>query len=337
MKLSIGLATTALTALIAAKPALATIPAPQTTIADVATVKLNSTFQTWSMANSHHASTEQNWRLRRAQFKLSGQIGEPSRYFLMVDLARLITLPGAKPAPRSSVLQDVAAAYSFAPGWEVTAGQFKTPTTAEGLDSSADLALPERSLIGRTFGNRREIGAKLGYKAALWNASAMLATAQTLSSDTFGTLDDLHGRVEYTPTKIASVGAFATLSDFEYEARGRWGVNARARVAKSDLRAEYAQGRDGAVQTRGATAEAGYWITENFEPVARIETFETSSSPNYTGTAETIGVNYLFRDFNTKLQVAGTAMQHMAAPQGSPVLSKDAANQMVTVALQATL
>lgn len=291
--------------------------------------RVNFLMQGWATSNEQNSEKDQPYRLRRAEIKLNGTIAEQGKYVLMVDPAKLITAPGAKPAPRSAILQDVFLGYGFASGFELLLGQFKTPTTAEGLDSSGKLLLPERSLVGRTFGDRRELGVQFGYKAEAWNLAAMLSGGESLSSNQQNEFDNLHLRAEARPIKDLSLGSFVTLGDFDYSRRGRWGLNAREGIGKAEFRAEYAQGRDGAVHSRGFTTEAGYRLTESFQSVARFETFNL-------GKAETIGMNFLIPAHHTQMQLAGTVMQNMAAPTGTPSYSKGANNKLLTFALQTT-
>jgi len=80
------------------------------------------------------------------------------RYFLMIDPAKLVPAPGGPNIAAKNMVQDFGLSYAIVPELELTVGQFKAPTTAEGLDSSGDLSLPERPLVGRTFGDKREMG-----------------------------------------------------------------------------------------------------------------------------------------------------------------------------------
>lgn len=300
--------------------------------------KFNALVQGWSVANETTTAQDQNLRLRRAEIKVSGSITSTPRYFMMVDPAKLIVAPGAKPVAAANMIQDFGLGYAIAPGLEVTVGQFKAPTTAEGLDSSADLPLPERSLMGRTMGDKREMGVKLGYKTTFWNAAAMVSSGRYLTSAGEGMFNDLDLRYELTPVRQASFGTFLVLGNhFNYDRKGRWGANARYEIGHAVLRAEYAQAKDGATHSRGFTTEAGYWINDNLEPVLRFETFSPSQNAVSAGRAETLGVNYYIRSYFAKLQVAASAMQNMAAVNGTPSFAKGANNKEITVALQVAI
>jgi hypothetical protein len=298
--------------------------------------KLTGYVQLWGVSNQVETPADQGFRLRRAEIKLNGSIANAPKYFLMVDPAKLIRPPGAAQAPRSSALfQDFGLSYAFVPGLELTAGQFKIPTMAEGLDSSGELLLPERSLAGRTFGDKRELGARLSYRSDRWNAASMLSMARPISVDGSSNLQDLHSRVELTPAKEWGVGAFLTLNRGSYEQKGRYGLNARYGDSRFIGRAELAQGRDRGVQSRGLNLEAGYFITESLQPVARFETFQPNQSTVTTARAETLGLNYLIARQAAKVQVAGSFLQEMVAGNGTPVYAKGRTDQVLTVAFQA--
>ena len=302
------------------------------------TVKPNVLLQAWTLGNENDSSKNQTLRLRRAELKISGKIADAPSYFFMIDPAKLIPPPGAPNIAAKNMFQDFGLSYAIVPEFEVTVGQFKAPTTAEGLDSSGNLPLPERSLVGRTFGDRREMGIRAAYKAEKWNAATMLSAGRAVSATGEGMANDLHTRIEATPIEGLGVGTFLTLGGgIDYTAKGRFGLNGRYRLGDADLRAEYARASDKGVDSEGMTTEAGYFVTENFEPVMRYEVFRPNPGFASMAKAETIGVSYFLRDYNSKIQLAGTAMQNMAAPNGSPAATNGVNNKLVTLALQASL
>lgn len=247
-----------------------------------------------------------------SEIKASGSVVNSTKYTVMIDPARLIPPSRGKNIPAKMMLQDFSLSTEVVPGLEISAGQMKAPMTAEGMDSSSSLILPERSLVGR----------------AIYNTGT-------------GMFNDLHTRVELSPIKDLSYGTFVTVGNgFNYSKKGRWGLNARYNFGDTVLRAEYAHGKDGAIQSQGLTTEVGYWITPNLQPVVRYERF----SPNQVATtqttlaqAETIGVNYLLPEYNSKVQISGSALQNLADPTGTPTLSRGVHNAEVTLSLQSSI
>lgn len=310
----------------------------QFSLGELATAKVNLLIQGWSIQNENDSPNNQNFRLRRTEIKLSGAIANAPKYFFMIDPSKLIPLPNGKPIAANNMIQDVGIGYGFAPGFEITVGQFKAPTTAEGLDSSSDLQLPERSLVGRTIGDKREMGVKLTYKQTFWNATAMVSSGRYLTAAAEGMFNDIDTRIEFTPNKQTSFGTFLVMgAGFDYNRKGRWGANARYHWGNAELRAEYAQAKDKTTHSHGTTLETGYWINDNLEPVARYETYTPAQSAKNSGRAETLGVNYYFRNYFAKLQLAASALQNMSAATGSPTYSNGTDTKEVTLALQVAI
>jgi len=328
---------------VAASFAQAAVETPMVQMSETSTARLNGLFQAWINGEQSPTPRDQPYRLRRAEMKLTMAYKDTNKIFFMVDPARLIPAPGASPMPANVMLQDLGVSTAPLAGLEVMAGQIKIPTTAEGMDSSSELPLPERSVIGRVFGDRRELGVRANFRQALWNASTMISSGTALNFPTAPTpaLNWINA-AEWTPVREVGIGGFVFLSNangnFGYDQRGRWGLHARYRPGNADLRAEYAQGKDGAVQSAGMTTEAGYWFTPAFEAVARFEAYSPNerffSNP---GKAETLGVSYLLRDYNTKLQLAASALQNMSAANGSPGFAAGAEFQLVTFAVQTSI
>ncbi|MBI3556629.1 MAG: hypothetical protein HY074_10235 [Deltaproteobacteria bacterium] len=304
---------------------------------DVANVKFNALLQGWSVANQNTTPkvANENWRLRRTELKLSGSALNAPKYFIMVDPAKLVLTQSSKTYTTTQMVQDFGLSYILVPGLELTAGQFKIPTTAEGLDSSAELPLPERSLVGRQFGDKREMGVKVGYKAGIFSVVSMVSSGRNVHTNGTGMFHDLDSRVEVSPVKDLSFGTFLVAgSDFDYSKKGRWGLNGRYRVGNAVARVEYSAGKDGGVQSHGVTAEAGYWLTEDLQTIARYDTFSPNQAFVGQGQAESLGVNYLLKTYRSKLQMAASALQNMSAVNGSPAIAKGANNQELTLVLQ---
>ena len=63
----------------------------------------------------------------------------------------------------TSILQDVQLTYmtDYA---DISIGQFKIPVSLEGAGSASKLLFPERALISRAFGDKRDLGLKVEKK-----------------------------------------------------------------------------------------------------------------------------------------------------------------------------
>ena len=177
-------------------------------------------------------------------------------------------------APSSAVadmFQDYYLTF-LVPYVDISIGQFKIPVSWEGYNSSGHLIFPERFLIARQWGDKRDLGIRLahrfdyfGYSAGVFNGSGQNAFETNNSKD-------LALRLEAYPIEgltIAGV-AYATVGDrsqagtkdrYEGDVRfERWGFLFQAEYIAARRRRER--------QSPGPTAyAAGY-------------TFETPSSPS---------------------------------------------------------
>jgi hypothetical protein len=96
---------------------------------------------------------ENGFSIRRFELKVNGKIVDNVEYETMIDPA--INTSATNP----TILQDAAIRVTLLPGLEVKMGQFKNLQTYEGLVSSSELLLVERSQMGRVFGDKRDRGA----------------------------------------------------------------------------------------------------------------------------------------------------------------------------------
>ncbi|HEY3449657.1 MAG TPA: porin [Myxococcales bacterium] len=133
------------------------------------------------------------FRFRRAEMGLTGELLdgklaykatiEPARLLEFVDKTLKVsgtpnaTVVAKQPQQSSSILNDLLATYLFT-AVDITAGQFRVPVSWEGYNSSARLLFPERALVTRIYGDRRDIGLRLaktfkhfGYGVFLFNGA----------------------------------------------------------------------------------------------------------------------------------------------------------------------
>jgi phosphate-selective porin len=108
------------------------------------------------------------FRLRRAEMSYDGSVAKIVKYRAMIDPTIIQNGPitGAVSGDQGhetdtvtvkDILQDAWVGV-MVPFHEVRLGQFKIPLTMEGFGSSGKLDFAERSLMGRTFGDQRDIG-----------------------------------------------------------------------------------------------------------------------------------------------------------------------------------
>lgn len=296
-------------------------------------IKMNALLQAWTLEDtSARVAAHVNFRLRRAELKLSGSPVENTRYFLMVDPAKSInTAAGAD----GKILQDLGVGFTIVRGLEVVAGQFKTLTTADGLESASNLLFPERSLVGRTFGDRREPGLMLTYTGQNFKAGAMVSNGQGPNADATADSKDLSLRTDVTVAPGVSVGAFGLFGDFEYNRKGRWGINSRFSPSEvATVALEFAMGRTNGINNYGVVGDVGYFVTPELQPVARYEVVRPDSNSGTVAQQASLGVNYVLLKNTAKIQTAYSYLQNLAGNNGTPIVAVGSFGHLVTVAFQ---
>lgn len=289
------------------------------------TLKVGGLFQGWALWDGND---NDRFRIRRTELKFSGDIlgDEQFKYTIMIDPSQV-----QEDNTRRSVLQDAFFTIDhlpFLPHHKIDLGQYKLPLLEEGLRSSAKLDFAERSFIGRTFGDQRDIGAMvtgdwpaLTYQAGIFNGSGQ---NQADANDQ----KDLAARLVLRPFKaLESVTDLPELGQLEVGAAGylrpdrgatrekkRVGYEARYDYDRLSLKAEYAfgQGTAGSNATaenstlaNGWYAQAGYFLVpEKLQLAARVDHFDPNEQvAEDRETDFTLGLNYLIAKHNAKAQL----------------------------------
>ena len=308
------------------------------------------------------------FRVRRAELSVRGDIlpGWIS-YKVMIDPARSVSFgtatydvqnqdpPPTDPAnpeqvtvrAPSSAVADMFQDYYLTflvPYVDISIGQFKIPVSWEGYNSSGHLIFPERFLIARQWGDKRDLGIRLahrfdyfGYSAGVFNGSGQNAFETNNSKD-------LALRLEAYPIEgltIAGV-AYATVGDrsqagtkdrYEGDVRfERWGFLFQAEyIAARDV------GANGTVAwAHGFYAAAGYTFEDIIQPVVRFGWYDpdmdrhTDTDPaTAAGHADEFwqldgGLNWYIQGWEALLQLSYSRFQY----------DDRTANNQVTLAAQ---
>jgi hypothetical protein len=303
-------------------------------------IKWGALAQPWLVNDTTVTSAKPNFRLRRAEMKLSAQLTESVKFFIMADPAKALsttsttvvtattpavtttTVSGINASGDNRILQDLGVTVIPIENLEVTLGQFKTPTVQEGLDSSSELPLPERSIGARTLGDRREPGGMISYKYAALKTSLMLSNGTGTNVDDTNNNKDITLRLDYEIMPELKVGGFTQAANFSYGDRARHGLNIRWTDDTLLARAEwmYQSSGNNSVKANGFTVDGGYTF-DKWQPVARFEYYRPNTSVDLTGQAFTLGMNYLFKGHKAKIQAAYSYLMDMTGPNGTPVVA----------------
>jgi|GEM_PF-5668886 len=268
--------------------------------------KVSGLLQAWTV-NDTTATATLNFLLRRAELKFSGNLTDGVRYFMMVDAAKSTSLT-------DKILQDLGVGIKLMDGLELVAGQFKTQTTAEGLDSSAELWFPERSLQARTFGDIRQPGLLLKFDQDAFKIGLMVSNGATPNVSDTNAKKDVTARIDWKAHDLVKVGAFTRAANYALDPTNGFGFNTRVKpIDKFELRADLAFAKASAVKTTGYTIDFGYQWDEKCMPVLRYDSFKANNVANATR-AYIIGLNHNLGATNSKVEVAYGITDNVNAP-----------------------
>ncbi len=293
------------------------------------TAKLGLLLQSWAYDDTTAPTTKFNFRMRRAEIKLTGTLNENVRWFVMADPAKTLSAAGD-----NKILQDLGVAYALSPSLEFVLGQVKIPTTAEGYESSSELLFAERSYVARLYGDRRESGALLTWKESIFRVNAMISSGQKSNIDDTNDKKDLSVRAEVLPNDAMKFGVFTQAGDYSYGMKSRYGANFRLNFGDLLVKGEGVVARDNGIGAHGWAIDSGYAFNEHFQPAVRYETFE---STGLTPHAVTVGLNYLELKNNAKVQLAYVALSDMLGTSGTYVPNAGTKGSLFTLVFQAAL
>lgn len=286
----------------------------------VGKAKLSLLLQNWLIVDETNQQDKSNFRLRRAEIKLSGSVQEGSSWVVMIDPAKSLKVGGIVATNDNKILQDFILNYNLLDNLELSVGQFKIPTTAEGLVSSSNLILPERSLVGRTYGDKRDLGIRATWKKDKLKLALMASHGNKANTDDANSSKDLYLRGEYSPHGKLTLGSFFGVVDTHFNKK-KWGVNLFWDNNPETFHFEYGNEESsqttGVKKTNGYMFELGHFINPEYQAVLRYERLLFSRTTDIDSSATTIGLNYFLKDPNSKIQFATIFLNNMLAANGS--------------------
>jgi hypothetical protein len=349
----------------ATEPAKEGAPPDKLTISKTGFFQPSLNLQVWAVAEHlGSARTDDNaWqssmRVRRAEVKFKGEIiPKKIGYTIMLDPARLLDFkststdvkdadgatvgtvpvvgpPGAQngstiiTGASSSILQDVQLTYmtDFA---DVSIGQFKIPVSLEGMGSATKLYFPERSLVSRRYGDRRDIGIKIEKKFDHFSYFLGAYNGEGQNNLDSNDQKDLALRLEVYPIKEFTLAAAGYVSVGDRDL-----VNTKDRIEADIkfekygflLQGEYIRAWDvigtaashRRIGGHGFYALAGYTFFDTLQPVVRIGAVDPEIGADERGSIDVkavaptdemvayeLGVNYYLKQHDAKLQLAAS-------------------------------
>ncbi|MBK8811537.1 MAG: hypothetical protein IPN69_12505 [Acidobacteria bacterium] len=275
------------------------------------------------------------FRLRRAEFKFTGEIIPKVRWTVMFDLAKALSLNTTTRSisgstvigsvnvnQASRIFQEAFITLSYLKRANVSFGQYKIPLSQEGLQSSSTLDTVERALFlsdrsrGGGFGDVRELGIMafgplnkdLDYSIGVFNG-----LGESQNDVDQNERKALVGRLIYKPSfikglQIGGSGAYGNGGRTSNPRRDRLGAELVYEREKLKLKSEFMGGVDGEVHRRGFYAHLGYRIIPKLEGIFRFDTFDPDTrredaSATVAERDYIFGMNYYFKGNNFKLQL----------------------------------
>ena len=252
-----------------------------------------------------------DFRLRRAEIKLSGKVTPAWGYEVMIDPTKS---PSVTAGADGKVIQDLGITFLGLKGHEFTLGQKKIAITEEGLRSSSEIDFIERARITRIIGDQRQAG--FFYKGEYGHMFAAQASITNgLPSNVAGTSDRMFYAARFDVKPMAGMVAgvsggtgnqgAAALTRDRLGAHFRWDGTENLPLM---LRAEYGKATDG--QTNGTEIDRdGYYVSglytfaKQFRLGARYEMYDQNADvDNDELSIITAGFHYMIKGKNINLK-----------------------------------
>lgn len=296
-------------------------------------IKFNGLLQGWYAAGN--SGIRNTFRIRRSELKFSGKITPWAGWTVMIDPSKALTLnnsytvvDGSKVVSDTSVnqasrmLQDAFITFDYRRNVRVNIGQFKTPLSMEGLQSSAALDTVERALFasdrarGGTYGDVRDLGvmihgpltSSIDYQLGLFNGSGENQNDLDKNNQ-----KAVAGRLVARPRflrglQIGGSGVWGNGSGPGHPRRDRLGAELLFKRDAFLVKSELMTGKDSDLNRLGYYAHVGYRLTPRMEAIFRVDRWDpdTRLETDSTNIAEqdfVTGINYYVTENNVKFQV----------------------------------
>jgi hypothetical protein len=230
----------------------------------------------------------------------------------------------------TSILQDVQLTYMTEYA-DFSVGQFKIPVSLEGYGSASKLYFPERALVSRLFGDKRDLGFKIEKKFDKFGYLFGVYNGQGQNNLDGNDQKDLALRLEAYPVKDVTVAVVGYTSVGDNDLVGtKRRIEGDVKVEKSGvlLQAEAIRGWDRTAlgkdmqEGQGFYVLLGYTLFDKLQPMVRIgsvdpEVGKDEHALKFTGDAKTVapndeitayefGVNYYLKQHDAKVQLTGS-------------------------------
>jgi phosphate-selective porin len=249
---------------------------------------------------------ENNFQVKRARGKFSGNASQNVRYSLLFDFID---------DSKGSNLADAYVDIKCLPKSTVRIGQFKTPFSMEYLTSSTKLDTIELAQVVSKLSSKRDIGIQfsgdisesLGYAVGVFNGTGSNAAEINKRKDIIA-----RGIIKPVKGLLLGVSHYEGKSGAEDEdkTKRRTGVQLAFADEPLSVKGEFIFGKDGEASAYGWYAQAGYMLPvfvgktqQKLQTIAKYDSYDPDSDKEEDRTDTlTVGLNW-FAMKNIKLQL----------------------------------
>ncbi|EQB64277.1 MAG: Porin type major outer membrane protein [candidate division Zixibacteria bacterium RBG-1] len=230
---------------------------------------------------------------KRGEIRLEGSLNEENlRWGIMLDPIGL----------SNKITQDAYISLEYIPFFNIKMGQFKYPQNLDGRTSNAKLIMIERSILGRTFGTKRDLGIEFSYNHKYFEYALGLVNGSGQNNPENNDKKDWVARVLAKPVPYISLGGSI------YRGRQPSGITQRtAAEVKFNyknfiLQSEYQVGKDSSLERWGVYLQASYQVGNIVQPCLRGEIWEPGKN-NLKDKKSIIagGINFFLKGESTKI------------------------------------
>jgi hypothetical protein len=342
-----------------APASISAAPPKQLTVGSGGLFQPGLLLQSWFVGDRSSETTTSTFRLRRAEVSLKGEI-VPGRvgYGLMIDPAKALEFKDAtlavsnqdpppsdpskpesvaakQPASAVSVLQDFFVTVSTA-FVDVSMGQFKAPVSWEGYNSSAKLLFPERAMVSKEYGDKRDLGLRLAKTFRYLGYSAGVFNGQGLNTLDANNDKDVSLRLEVYPTDglVLAGMVYRSVGEREAGVKDRYEGDLRFERGPLLVQGEYIRAHDlgkagPAVDAQGFYGALAWTFFGVLQPCIRAgyldPDVDVDLDPDKSGgkdeaTHGEVGINYYLVRHEAKAQLAYTRLQRDDLPADNQVI-----------------
>jgi len=262
-------------------------------------VELHILLQLRCIDFSSHTSIYENdqvysgFSARRGEIRLEGSLNQENiRWGLMVDPIAL----------SNKITQDAYISLEYIPFLDLKLGQFKYPQNLDGRTSSAKLLFARRTMIGRIFGDKRDLGLQFGHNFEKFEYAFGWINGSGRNNPENNNKKDWVARALIIPISYVSLGGSIYRGRQPSGVTERTGAELKFNYKNLVFQSECQVGQDGSLERWGLYLQAAYLINKFLQPAVRGEIWEPAKN-NLKDKMyiTTFGFNWLLKGEATKI------------------------------------